>query len=252
MAIEEIVKGEVVETGDSSFYMIQRRLDELGNGPVSDYIQKYLPRFCHGGCSKHSAFKYLPEESILFFDVESCGLRYTDPIFMIGMLEMPRGTDSTDNITVKGLFARDYFEERAIISAFNQELHKFSSFVTFNGTTFDITRINERAKQNGIKLNGGAYKSLSDLIGLNHYDLYLLAKDRVKTRDGKLKLQIVEKVVFHTARVGDVSGKQIPQTYRDYVAGKPNDEKLARVIEHNFLDTMTMLGLLLYLYHNHQ
>ena len=238
--IEGFVNGRIENTDNGQLMVVERKLSEINSGEIAGYIKEHREKlFLNNIRRKFPQLEHIFKKRILFFDTENCGLRYSDPVFMVGM------ADFSDGINLKSLVARDYSEEKAVIKYFLNILPDYEAFFTYNGSSFDIPRLSERAKQNGIMLNSHSYKTLKDIIGDRHIDLYHLMRKRITIPDAKL--QTVEKVIFGHAREGDISGNKIPKVYKDYVYGAEDGEKMAKLIHHNMLDTASLVGVLVYL-----
>src|SRR3989338_7484048 len=238
--IEGFVNGRIENTDHGQLLVVERKISEIDSGEISGYIKEHRKKlFLNNIRRRFPQLEHIFKKRILFFDTENCGLRYRDPVFMVGM------ADFSDDINLKSLVARDYSEEKAVIKYFLSILPEYEAFFTYNGSSFDIPRISERAKQNGLMLNGNAYKTLKDIIGGRHIDLYHLIRKRTTLPDAQL--QTVEKVIFGHAREGDISGSKIPKVYRDYVYGAEDWEKMAKLIHHNMLDAASLVVVLVYL-----
>ena len=238
--IEGFVNGRIELSDYGQLLVVERKLSEINSGEIAEYIKEHREKlFLNNIRRRFPQLEHIFKKRILFFDTENCGLRYSDPVFMIGM------ADFSDGINLKSLVARDYSEEKAVIKYFLTLLPEYEAFFTYNGSSFDIPRISERAKQNGIMLNTHRYKTLKDIIGDRHIDLYQLMRKKAALPDAKL--QTVEKLIFGHAREGDIPSNKIPKAYRDYVYGNDGAEKMAKLIHHNMLDTASLVGVLIYL-----
>lgn len=238
--IEGFVDGKVESSDYGQLLVVERELSEINSGEIAEYIKEHRDKLLLNNIRRRfPQLEHTFKKRILFFDTENCGLRYRDPIFMIGM------ADFSDGIKMKSLVARDYSEEKAVIKYFLDSLSKYEAFFTYNGRSFDMPRVSERAKQNGIMLNSHRYKTLKEIIGERHIDLYQILKKKTELPDAKL--QTVEKTIFGHAREGDIPGNMIPKVYRDYVYGAEDGEKMAKLIHHNMLDTASTIGVLVYL-----
>jgi len=78
-------------------------------------------------------------EALLFVDVETAGLTAA-PLFLIGTLSL-----SPAGLMLTQYFARGYEEEAALLAAFSRSLAPCRMVVTFNGETFDLPYLRDRA-----------------------------------------------------------------------------------------------------------
>jgi uncharacterized protein YprB with RNaseH-like and TPR domain len=147
-------------------------------------------------------------------------------------------------IRLKGLLARDYSEERTILSYFlNEELPNYKVLFTYNGKSYDLPRMRRRSKENAVLPNG---ENPLDPFMENgdHHDLLHLIRRKVKLPKRSSNLQTFEKVVYNFRRKGDIPGKKIPETYQRYVDGEANGKEIAQIVHHNFLDDISLAGAL--------
>jgi uncharacterized protein YprB with RNaseH-like and TPR domain len=166
---------------------------------------------------------------MLFLDIETCGLSPA-PVFLIGLCHV-----GERNLVLRQLFARDYAEERALIASVAEIAREFDFLVTFNGRTFDIPFLRDRA----------TYHRLQFDFRLPHLDLLHVARRRWRGQFRDCRLQTLEWHVLRRRRAGDIDGAAIPGIYHDYVKrGQPH--RLLPVFHHNLLDLVAMAELLPY------
>jgi len=87
----------------------------------------------------------LGPEDLAFFDLETTGLA-SSPVFLIGVMVWAGG-----GLITRQFFARDYSEERPIISMFAECLSGRKMLVSFNGKSFDLPYIRARAASTGVR-----------------------------------------------------------------------------------------------------
>ena len=229
--VERYKLGEII--------VIDRTLEQIDAKPLIDYVQKHI----HELTAKrvHETFPELtqtPRDNLLFFDTENCGLSNNDPVFLLAMAHMNK------DLKFQSLLARDYSEEKTLVEYFQRQLPVYRGFVTFNGQTFDIPRLNQRAIKNGLIELGS--RSLSETMESRHLDLYSLVRTRLPV--GRTKtLQTLEKVLFNFHRKHDIPGEKIPAEYRQWIYEGGNDEIMERIVNHNFIDTLSIVALFTYL-----
>ena len=164
---------------------------------------------------------------MLFLDIETCGLSPA-PVFLVGLCHV-----GDRNLVLRQLFARDYAEERALIASVAEIAREFDFLVTFNGRTFDIPFLRDRA----------IYHRLRFDFRLPHLDLLHVARRRWRGQFRDCRLQTLEWHVLRRRRAGDIDGAAIPGIYHDYVKrGQPH--RLLPVFHHNLLDLVAMAELL--------
>lgn len=164
---------------------------------------------------------------MLFLDIETCGLS-SAPVFLVGLCHV-----GDRNLVLRQLFARDYAEERALIAAVAEIARQFDFLVTFNGRTFDIPFLRDRAVYHRVRFD----------FELPHLDLLHVARRRWRGRFADCRLQTLEWQILRRRRAGDVDGAAIPGIYHDYVKrGEPH--RLLPVFHHNLLDLVAMAELL--------
>ena len=218
--------------------------------------------------------------TMMFLDIETTGL---SPYDMVNTVSIAR---LNGDLKVNTYFTIDPESEEAVISKVLDEiLSPSTSLFTYNGKSFDISRLNERAvawgaidkaiRKDGqslllpnyasparmaLQLQKNAGSSPTDhqnylefLLNGRHQDLMDLFGDffkrqvKEKPRDGQL--QTLEKIIpeFGVHRKNEILGREIPGTYRRFIYEGDNEKDVARIIEHNVLDTITLTALLTYL-----
>jgi uncharacterized protein YprB with RNaseH-like and TPR domain len=162
-------------------------------------------------------------------DLETTGL-YGTPLFLAGFL-----APVDDDFVIRQLFARDYSEEKALLVEARRSLAECSALVTFNGKSYDVPFIRERAAYHRM--------NLPSLDGKPHLDLLHWSRRRWKGSVSNCKLKTLEWEICRQRRWGDVPGDAIPGIYHRYVrTGDPY--QLMPVFHHNVLDLVTMVDLL--------
>jgi uncharacterized protein YprB with RNaseH-like and TPR domain len=169
---------------------------------------------------------------LLLFDLETLGF-LGHPLFLIGFLRSPR--DGREGEVLQ-LLARDYTEEEAIVRAFGESGRRAPRWVSFNGKSFDLPFLRSRAAFHGVALPEPR----------EHLDLLHLARRTYRGVLPDCRLQTLEDRVLRRGRQDDLPGSQIPQAYHEFVrTGDPS--RLARILEHNRNDLLTLARLLLHL-----
>jgi tetratricopeptide (TPR) repeat protein len=112
-------------------------------------------------------------------------------------------------------------------------LSRFRYLVTFNGKAFDVPLLEARFRLN---------RSRFPLHRAPHLDLLHPARRLWKARLESCRLQSLEVALLHLHRHEDVDGWEIPQVYFDWVRRR-DPRGMARVLEHNRLDILSLAAL---------
>jgi uncharacterized protein YprB with RNaseH-like and TPR domain len=164
--------------------------------------------------------------SFIFMDLETTGFSAT-PLFLAGAA-LPLG----DDIRCIQLLARDYSEEKAVVGALDELLARHDHCVTFNGKSFDMPYLRERAKYHRIDLRSSP----------RQYDLLHVARRVWKKHLPNCRLVTLERHILGRMRVGDVPGWEVPCIYHDFVHTR-DARRLRGVLRHNLVDVLSMAEL---------
>jgi uncharacterized protein YprB with RNaseH-like and TPR domain len=172
-------------------------------------------------------------ESMAFLDIETGGLSAA-PVFLVGALSVERG-----RVFCRQFLARDYSEEGPMLEALFEHLAGYPVLVTFNGKSFDVPFLVDRAITHRLTWAGPQY----------HMDVLHLARRRWRSRLPNCKLQTLEYYVAGRQRAGDIPGALIPDAYHEFV--RTGDARRMRTIaHHNALDLLTTLQLVVHILTN--
>jgi uncharacterized protein YprB with RNaseH-like and TPR domain len=179
----------------------------------------------------------------LFLDLETCGLGGA-MVFLVGLLH-----HTDEGVVLEQLLARNYAEERAILTTLWQIAADKRILITFNGKSFDWPLVHDRSTLHRL---GKRVFELSvapqraELLQphdarpeLPHFDVLHHARRRWRTRLPNCRLQTLERYLCHRVRQDDVPGHEIPQAYHDYVR-TGNTRLMESILHHNALDLVTM------------
>ncbi len=229
--LEDAVAGEVVELTAGRYYRIRRKV--TSTWPEAAEIVRLYRNIVQGlgyQLDTETAGEDLlavlnaPHEAVTYLDIESCGFA-GNTIFLVGWCYF----DGQDDLIVEQALARDYSEEAGIIQATAERLAKTQVLVTYNGKSFDIPSIRDRAVIHRVNCPRVH----------RHIDMLHQARAHWKKFLPNCQLQTVELFMCRRPRRGDISGADIPQAYHDFV--KTFDaRKLKVIIHHNFLDLVTV------------
>jgi uncharacterized protein YprB with RNaseH-like and TPR domain len=165
----------------------------------------------------------------LFLDLETTGL-HGSILFLAGFL-----TPVDGDFVVRQVFARDYSEEKALLLEAKGALESCEVIVSFNGKSYDVPFLKERAAYHRL--------DLSCASGKPHLDLLHWSRRKWKGDVTDCRLKTLEWEICRQRRWGDVPGDQIPGIYHRYVrTGDPY--QLVPVFHHNVLDLVTMVELI--------
>jgi uncharacterized protein YprB with RNaseH-like and TPR domain len=162
-----------------------------------------------------------------FLDLETTGLSAT-PLFLAGTL-----VERDGGLKAVQLLARDYSEERCLIDALDGLLGESRICVTFNGKSFDLPYLRERAKYHRLPL-----RAQPEQLDLLHH-----ARRRWKHELPDCRLLTLEWYILGRRRMGDVGGWEVPCIYHEFVHTK-DATRLKGVLRHNLMDVLAMAELL--------
>jgi RNase H-like protein len=179
------------------------------------------------GWPERGLFRRFGFRKMLFLDLETCGLTAC-PVFLAGVALI-----GESDLVLRQVFARDYLEERALIHEVARLIGESDFLVTFNGKSFDVPFLRDRAIHHRMALPSA----------IPHLDLLWLARRRWKQTLPDCKLKTLEWRVLRRRRSGDVGGSDIPGLYHDFVQ-RGEAHRLVPVFHHNMLDVVAMVELL--------
>jgi uncharacterized protein YprB with RNaseH-like and TPR domain len=162
-------------------------------------------------------------ERAVYLDLETCGLTQAC-VFLAGTMQW-----NGEDFVLRQYLARDYAEERALVSRLSRYLAQAEMLITFNGKSFDVPMLRDRATMHGLEL----------CLPPKHIDLLHHARSRWRDKLPNCRLITLEAYICQRRRSGDVPGGEIPGLYHDFVKhGDPY--RLIPVLHHNLLDVITM------------
>lgn len=170
--------------------------------------------------------KFADKEKILYFDIETTGLsRKYCSIYLIGAMYFDDG-----QWMYAQWFADNYNDEANVIMAFQKFIEDYDCLIHFNGNSFDIPFVKDRADKYNIDL---------DLNRLKSVDIY---KDISSLKNilnlPNLKQKTLEEAIG-IKRTDPFSGGELVEVYKEYVRTK--DEKLIYpLLLHNREDVLNM------------
>lgn len=221
--ISEVLGGQEVTCAAGACWRVARRFDE--SCPEH--------RFCNAverGTLVDSAGEVLAwsaDAGILLLDIETGGFSGT-PVFLIGIVRIGAAPP-----TVEQFLARDYPEERAILAQFAELLAKHCTLATFNGKSFDMPFLTDRATLHRVPLRPADA----------HFDLLHAARRRWKPALPDCRLETLEQHILGRRRIGDIPGSDVPDLFHHFIK-TGNAAPLRGVLEHNRRDLIACAELL--------
>jgi uncharacterized protein YprB with RNaseH-like and TPR domain len=176
---------------------------------------------------------FLMEECV-FFDLETTGLMGGTGTFafLLGFATIVNNTLKIDQY-----FLPDFGREYYLFKELNEFIPSYKTIVSYNGKSYDFPLLKSRYIMNHIE------PVFSDMI---HYDLLHFArrvwKDALPTCD----LISIEENIINRYRKSDIPSWMIPQSYFDFL-NIGTIHEIIRIIEHNYLDIITLAELTLIL-----
>jgi uncharacterized protein YprB with RNaseH-like and TPR domain len=172
----------------------------------------------------------LTAHGVIFLDLETTGLG-SSPLFLIGSMSLEE-----TGLVVRQYLARDYAEERTVISLFSNEIAGRDLMVSFNGKSFDLPYLRVRAAATGMPRPHEP----------PHLDLLHAARRIWGKSLPDCRLQTLESRICGRFRSGDIPGCQIPEAYHSFVR-TGNAARIVTILEHNMLDLITLADLMTHL-----
>ena len=237
MSIDEAVPGQVTTERDGDFLLIKQRFIDLRED-AKETVKSFPARLKnaqmqHSGITNHDfeTLKTVHPSKILFLDIETCGLSNA-PLFLIGVAYF-----TGEDFSFLQLFARNYCEERPLLSFFNRLLSQYDLLVTYNGKSFDLPYIITRGNANKVRIPNC----------VPNLDLLHEVRRIWRQRLPNCKLQTVERYIYGRKRRGDIHGNDIPQVYNEFVK-TGNAGMIRTILKHNILDVITMIDIIADIY----
>lgn len=175
-------------------------------------------------------FNNLKENNrILFFDIETTGLSARNStLYLIGALWY-----EDDHIRIRQWFNEDGYSEKELVTFFDSFCADFTHLIHFNGTTFDVPYVREKAKAHKL--------SISNIEALEQFDIFKEIRSYKKLLGlENMKQTSIEKFLG-IAREDTCTGGDLINVYQRYVA-RPDAEKEHLLLLHNHDDLLGMPG----------
>jgi uncharacterized protein YprB with RNaseH-like and TPR domain len=202
-----------------------RQLDGGGTGAIAGWIaRRYLRSHpvALAPCGLHR------RDELVFLDIETLGI-FSRPIILIGIGRLAGSTLATSQYLV-----REIAEEPAALNAALEDMTgEGAALVSFNGKSFDVPYIGERA----------AYYGMPVRIDRPHFDLLHFSRRRWGASLPDCRLPTLEREVFCITREVDIPGSLVPEFYEAFLR-TGNCGPLIPVVDHNRQDLVTLGHLL--------
>ena len=231
-AIEDLLPGEVVDTGHGTFFL-HCETHQLDDPHGVHSLADLLAHSAHSPAllAQDERWAEVDFRRVAFLDTETTGLAGGTGtyVFLVGV-----GVFDAEAFTVHQFFMRDYGEEPALLLALGEMLDRLDAVVTFNGKSFDLPLLETRfilARQP------------PRLVGAPHLDLLPPARRFWKYRLESCALSALETEILGVRRTeADVPGWLIPTLYQDY-ARSGDASEMPRIFYHNALDILSLVTL---------
>ncbi len=178
---------------------------------------------------------------LTFLDTETTGLAggAGTLVFLVGV-----GHFDESGFRLRQYFLRNPAEEAAMLEALEEDLRTTEGFVTFNGQAFDLPLLEMRY------LLG--LRQRRRLTGIPHLDLLHPARRLWRRLLPDCSLSTLELHMLGVVRTeADVPGELIPGIYLDYLR-TGETQGISRVLYHNTVDVLSMVGLATQVLRRHQ
>lgn len=167
---------------------------------------------------------------LLCFDTETTGLAggVGTRAFMIGVAAW-----QDDRLTVRQVYLTRIAGEAAMLRTFVNWLHTDTILVSYNGKSYDSPLLKGRLRLNRID---------HPLAELPHFDWLHPTRRVYRGSLPNCRLSTVERDVLRIVREDDLPGSEAPAAWLAYLRGQ-STRGLARVLEHNRQDVITLMRL---------
>ncbi len=234
--------GAEVTTASGPAYRLENRFPAdhpHGSGKLADLMD--FDASLAAEVARQPALGEVPLERLAFLDTETTGLAggAGTLVFLVGI-----GTFSEGVFRLHQYFLRDPAQEAGMLEALQEDLEAISGFVTFNGQAFDVPLL-EMRYQIGLRRRW----SLGDLP---HLDLLHPSRRLWRRALPDCTLSTLERQMLGVTRTGeDVPSALIPALYLDYLH-TGDTRGMSRVIYHNSVDILSLVGLAAQVLHRHR
>jgi uncharacterized protein YprB with RNaseH-like and TPR domain len=233
MASDEDLAGEVLETSQGPTYYIESRypIDHVhGSEPLAAMLE--FQSELAAKVARDDQLAAVDLQGLAFVDTETTGLSggAGTLVFLVGL-----GHFVADEFILRQYFLRDPAEEAGMLTALQDYLERAEGFVTFNGRAFDLPMLETRYML--------GLKQALPLTRRPHLDLLHPSRRLWRRQLADCRLGTIENGVLGIARTDDdVPGWEIPGLYLDYLKTGETSQ-MRRVVYHNAIDILSLVGL---------
>jgi uncharacterized protein YprB with RNaseH-like and TPR domain len=230
--LDEVINGRWLDDATKGVFIVEKELplgSPHGKIPL-DPPQEFdrLSRFVE--IAPNNAIS-----NLLFIDTETSSLSSGtgSVVFMVGLAYFTQ-----DHLKVIQLFLDSPRDELEFLAYLDAILANFTTFVSYNGKSFDIPMLRSRFVMNRLPVQFGAYQ---------HVDLLHIARRIWKMRLESRKLGDIEREILDYQRSSqEIPGWLVPQIYFDYLESA-DAELLAGVFYHNEIDVISLAALFIHI-----
>lgn len=173
----------------------------------------------------------LPPSRALFLDVETTGLAggAGTIAFLIGAGRLDGAT-----LRIKQWLLSGFAGEPSQLRQLTRQLEQIDGLVTYNGKSFDLPLLKNRARLNGVDLGMAE--------GLTHLDLLHPTRRAFRGRWPNCRLITAERLLLGRERIDDLPGSEAPAAWLDYLQ-RGDGRRLSDVLQHNADDLLALAAL---------
>jgi uncharacterized protein YprB with RNaseH-like and TPR domain len=238
----DLPPGEEIDTPFGPTYLIETKypLNHIhGSSRLSDLLE--FDSTLAADVFRQPGLGEVSLEHLLFIDTETTGIvgGAGTIAFMIGV-----GHFMEDTFRLRQYFLRDPEEERGMLHTLQDDIEASEGFVSYNGRAFDIPLLEMRYVL-GLRRKW-------KLSTWPQLDLLHPARRLWRQSLPDCSLGTIEKQQLGIHRTeDDVPGALIPGLYLDYLRSGDASE-MTRVVYHNEIDVLTLVGLATHVLERHQ
>lgn len=171
--------------------------------------------------------RYYSGSKPAFFDIETTGLSAVNStLYLIGALWFEDNT-----IYIRQWFNDDGYSEGELLEAFNEFCMNYTHLVHFNGLTFDIPYLCQKADT--LRYDSPSWNSLSQI------DIYKDIRSYKRLFGLENIRQVSIEAYLGIKREDTLSGKELINVYQRYIA-RPDETKESLLLLHNHDDLLGM------------
>ncbi|HPO97136.1 MAG TPA: ribonuclease H-like domain-containing protein [Bacillota bacterium] len=181
---------------------------------------------CYGATDWELLGFFSPQD-IKFIDIETVGLYYAQPVFLIGILIFQDGVGR-----IRQYLARNYEEEKAILGELKADFRNTGIIASYNGRSFDVPYLKGRLRFHG----------LADQFDAYHLDLLRHTRKNYRHNLPDCRLTTVERYLLQEERPADLPGSEAPVYYHKYV-DTGEEGYIIPILKHNAQDLLALAKL---------